>query len=128
MMRKILPGLRGFSAESLKKMRLFYEGWMMLENGSSISGDDNSVIAITETGEIDIYHAMVIPNTADFPATEFLAVPFTHHSRILSKTKTLLISHSVPFLPFHSFIPEIFRKFAANNKKQKIWLSIKESY
>lgn len=39
--------------------------------------------------EIDIYHAMVIPNTADFPATEFLAVPFTHHSRILNKTKTL---------------------------------------
>lgn len=101
-LRKILPGLRGFSAESLKKMRLFYEGWTILENGSSVSGDDNSVIAITElehktksvieiteTDEIDIYHAMVIPNTADFPATEFLAVPFTHHSRILSKTKTL---------------------------------------
>lgn len=88
-LRKILPGLRGFSAESLKKKRLFYEGWIMLENGASISGDDNSVIAITETDEIDIYHAMVIPNTADFPATEFLAVPFTHHSRILSKTKTL---------------------------------------
>ena len=32
---------------------------------------------------------MAIPNTADFPATEFLAVPFTHHSRILSKTKDL---------------------------------------
>lgn len=85
-LRKILPGLRGFSAESLKKMRLFYEGWMMLDNDSSVSKGDNSVIAITETDEIDIYHAMVIPNTADFPATEFLAVPFTHHSRILNIT------------------------------------------
>ena len=46
--RKILPGLRGFSAESLEKMRLFYEGGMVLENGSSVSGDFNSVIAITE--------------------------------------------------------------------------------
>lgn len=26
-----------------------------------------SVITITETGQIDIYHAMTIPNTADFP-------------------------------------------------------------
>lgn len=88
-LRKILPGLRGFSAENLKKMRLFYEAWTMLDNTSSIPGENNSVIAITEMQEIDIYHTMVIPNTLDFPAAEFLAVPFTHHSRILSKTKTI---------------------------------------
>ena len=112
-LRKILPGLRGFSAESLKKMRLFYEAWDMLDN--SLYKSDNSVIAITElekmsqsviaitelekmsqsviaiteTGQIDIYHAMSIPNTADFPAIEFLAVPFTHHSRIINKVKEL---------------------------------------
>ena len=99
-LRKILPGLRGFSAESLKKMRLFYEAWDILDN--SLHKSDNSVIAITEleetpqsvititeTGQIDIYHAMTIPNTADFPAMEFLAVPFTHHSRIISKVKEL---------------------------------------
>lgn len=97
-LRKILPGLRGFSAESLKKMRLFYEAWDILDN--SLHKSDNSVIAITEleetpqsvititeTGQIDIYHAMTIPNTADFPAMEFLAVPFTHHSRIISKER-----------------------------------------
>lgn len=101
-LRKTLPGLRGFSAESLKKMRLFYEAWVMLDNDTCTSADTNSVIAITEleheadpvieiteTAAIDIYHAMTIPNTADFPATEFLAVPFTHHSRILSKAKDL---------------------------------------
>lgn len=100
-LRKILPGLRGFSAESLKKMRLFYEAWTILEN-NTVTLKGNSVIAITElksnnqsvlenteTNEIDIYHSMAIPNTADFPATEFLSVPFTHHSRILSKTKSL---------------------------------------
>ena len=27
-LRKILPGLRGFSATQLKEMRLFYEGWI----------------------------------------------------------------------------------------------------
>ena len=93
-------GKWGFSAESLKKMRLFYEAWDMLDN--SLHKSDNSVIAITElekksqsviaitgTGQIDIYHAMSIPNTADFPAIEFLAVPFTHHSRIINKVKEL---------------------------------------
>lgn len=105
-LRKILPGLRGFSAESLKKMRQFYENWTMLdctpvaqnvnENNSVITiteleDESKSVIAITDSNEseIDIYHGMSIPNTADFPASEFLAVPFTHHSRILAKVKTL---------------------------------------
>ncbi len=101
-LKKILPGLRGFSAENLKKMRLFYEAWTMLDNVSLSPDNDNSVIAITElnhvpnpvidvpeTQGIDIYHTMSIPNTVDFPAIEFLAVPFTHHSRILSKAKTL---------------------------------------
>lgn len=101
-LRKILPGLRGSSAENLKKMRLFYEAWTMLDNTSSVSDENNSVITITELSnasesvientemqEIDIYHTMIIPNTLDFPAAEFLAVPFTHHSRILSKAKTI---------------------------------------
>ena len=47
-LRKTLPGLRGFSAESLKKMRQFYEAWIMLDNGSCNSANTNSVIAITE--------------------------------------------------------------------------------
>lgn len=105
-LRKILPGLRGFSAESLKKMRQFYENWTMLDCAPAAQyvDENNSVIAITELdgesksvsvitdsdeSEIDIYHGMCIPNSADFPASEFLAVPFTHHSRILAKVKTL---------------------------------------
>jgi predicted nuclease of restriction endonuclease-like (RecB) superfamily len=107
-LRKLLPGLRGFSAESLKKMRKFYEEWTILEanpiqaktfnpnNSSTVSiaenqQNDNSVIAITELQnyEIDIFHEMLMPNTPDFPTTAFLSVPFTHHSRILGKVKSL---------------------------------------
>ena len=102
-LRKMLPGLRGFSAESLKKMRLFYEAWIFLDQENTHTSSGNSVIAITElkdvssqsfvamaeTGVIDIYHTMTIPNTEDFPVVEFLLVPFTHHSRILSKTDNL---------------------------------------
>ena len=34
-LRKELPGLRGFSTTSLKKMRLFYENWSFLEDSNS---------------------------------------------------------------------------------------------
>lgn len=94
------------SAESLKKMRQFYENWTMLDGEPAVQNvhGNNSVIAITglenesesviaitdsDESEIDIYHGMSIPNTANFPASEFLVVPFTHHSRIIAKVKTL---------------------------------------
>lgn len=92
-LRKILPGLRGFSAENLKKMRQFYEEWSELEAKTEtalLERNANSVFANTELRQevIDIHHAMVMPNTADFPAMDFLAVPFTRHLRILDKVKS----------------------------------------
>ena len=56
---------------------------------TEIDHNEKSVIGISGTDGIDIYRTMSIPNTADFPAVDFLAVPFTHHSRILSKAKDL---------------------------------------
>ena len=41
-LRKILPGLRGFSASNMKEMRTFYEAWTVL--------DVNSPVAIGELG------------------------------------------------------------------------------
>lgn len=77
-LRRELPGLRGFSENNLKNMRKFYEAWKML---------DKTTIAIVEslnTGKyIDIQHAMVIPNTFDFPVEDFFRLPFTHHIRII---------------------------------------------
>jgi hypothetical protein len=35
-LRAELPGLRGFSAPSLRKMRIFYEEWSMLERNSFV--------------------------------------------------------------------------------------------
>ena len=35
-LRKELPGLRGFSAPSMRKMRTFYEEWMMLSDNSFV--------------------------------------------------------------------------------------------
>ena len=42
-LRKDLPGLRGFSANSLKNMRKFYENWIMLD-AANTTADSNSTI------------------------------------------------------------------------------------
>ncbi len=83
-LRRELPGLRGYSATQLKNMRKFYENWQML--------DANSAIAIVELGkeqQIDIYHALQIPNIKDFPVEDFFRLPFTHHIRIIEGTKDI---------------------------------------
>ena len=45
-LRKELPGLRGYSANSLKNMRKFYENWQMLDSNPHVSSDDLSKSAI----------------------------------------------------------------------------------
>lgn len=94
-LRQLLPGLRGYSAESLKLMRRFYEGWQELD-AEAVRGHnnrDNSVIAITELESSENQQLPIrelqFTNMADFPMDDFLKVPFTHHSRILSKVKPL---------------------------------------
>lgn len=96
---KLLPGMRGYSAESLKKMRQFYEAWAMFDSDSVIGieqnpSTDNSVIAITELNDtddqIDIFRELRIPNLAEFPVEDFFKVPFTHHIQIFSGVKDTL--------------------------------------
>ena len=41
-LRKELPGLRGFSAASLKKMRTFYEEWYILSDNSFVETNELS--------------------------------------------------------------------------------------
>ena len=111
---KDLPGLRGYSASSLKNMRRFYEEWLLLDAGNQNiiqspiaigeSHPQQSPIAIGESSQesaianaelqnaqnqIDIYHSIYVPNVAEFPVEDFFTVPFTHHLRIIEKTKDL---------------------------------------
>lgn len=80
-LRQLLPGLRGYSPESLKLMRKFYEGWKSLEAGKTADNDAklNSVIAITELGnssaaQLPIRELQFI-NSADFPIDELKKLP-----------------------------------------------------
>lgn len=91
-LQKELPGLRGFSANSLKNMRKFYENWTMLDATIPLSSY-NSTIAIVELeraeNDIEINIPMRIQEIQDFPIEDFFRVPFTHHVRIIEGVKDL---------------------------------------
>jgi predicted nuclease of restriction endonuclease-like (RecB) superfamily len=94
-LRKELPGLKGFSERNLKNMRTFYEEWRMLE-------DYNSAVPPAEFTEINTESAvqtaelqaegeirqLQLTNLPEFPVVAFLSISFTHHTAILSQTKS----------------------------------------
>ena len=106
-LKQELPGLRGFSATSMRNMRTFYEEWRLLESNSSVATDEipqlssNSSVATDEFTEINTNSAVAtaefaedreirqlqLSNLPDFPLREFLSISFTHHIAILAKAK-----------------------------------------
>lgn len=70
LLQKELPGLRGFSENSLKNMRKFYEEWQMLDANSTIAIVDlqksNSTTTVAELQsndyQIDIHKIITIPD------------------------------------------------------------------
>lgn len=93
-LRRELPGLRGFSATSIKKMRTFYEFWCQYINRPPMAVDlqtteDKAVI------DIDSFALQKwSPLAAEINREEFLSVSFSHHTEILDKTKDI---HEVLF-------------------------------
>lgn len=84
-----IPGLKGFSESSLKRMRKFYEDWSeLIENRPLVADDLNTAII-----PFDKQHIIIRPLTVDEFTQEqlqqFLAVPFIHHYEILTKTSTI---------------------------------------
>ena len=107
-LRKELPGLRGFSATSMRNMRTFYEEWRQLESNSSVVTDEiqmlssNSSVTTDEFTQINTNSSVAtddlkadseirqlqLANLPNFPLREFLSISFTHHVAILAKAKT----------------------------------------
>ncbi len=97
-LRNELPGLRGFSATSLKKMRLFYENWSFLEDTNSSVITDELDVKSSKSSDVTDDFKGIIPisdfklsgvNLSDFPVEDFFKVPFSHHVEIFSKVKNL---------------------------------------
>ena len=104
-LRKELPGLKGFSARSLRNMRTFYEEWRFLEEGNlavqtakftEINSkipqkeikDVNLAVQTAKFKDEDEIHQLQLINFPDFPVVAFLSISFTHHITILAQVKT----------------------------------------
>jgi predicted nuclease of restriction endonuclease-like (RecB) superfamily len=70
-----LPGLKGFSASNIKKMRVFYQGWSSL---FTISSSVTNQLQLSD-------------NQSNIEFTSiFLSISFTHHFELLIKTSVLV--------------------------------------
>lgn len=89
-----LPGLRGFSKTSIKKMRIFYTGWKDIF-GSLATNLTSSYIEgwHTESYKFVSKDSEISPLSTDQFDVEtldaFLTVQFTHHYELLVRTSTL---------------------------------------
>ena len=93
-LRRELPGLRGFSASSIKDMRAFYEYWCQYINRQPLAVD----LQITENDTVIGIDSFALqkwsPLAVEINREEFLSVSFSHHIEILHKTKNI---HEVLF-------------------------------
>lgn len=88
-LRKELPGLRGFSAASLRKMRTFYEEWQMLSDNSFV--ETNKLVDVESNSFVGTNELPTIQFRIDanFPIAAFMNIGFTHHYVIISKVKDI---------------------------------------
>lgn len=75
-----LPGLRGFSASNIKKMRIFYEAWSPFFDFS---------LPINLSQNSDFQERIIGSSGTNQFEKSFLQISFTHHFEILIKTRTI---------------------------------------
>ena len=73
-----LPGLRGFSAASIKYMRLFYDAWMSWFEIRHLPSDESTLMPIRHSASDEL---------TDERMHAFLSIGFTHHREILNKCR-----------------------------------------
>lgn len=100
-LQKELPGLKGFSAESITKMRRFYEEWsavifqspmateMVNDKLKPLVGEIQSPTATELANPIQVVDLEFGKDAFDIQlAHDFLSISFSHHMEILFKTDT----------------------------------------
>ena len=88
-LKRELPGLRGFSEESIKKMRTFSEFWSPYLNRSPMA-TEKDLDKIQDDIECDRFSLTKwSPMATEIRRDEFLGLSFSHHMEILHKTKNI---------------------------------------
>lgn len=88
-LRRELPGLRGFSEESIKKMRTFAEFWSQYLNRPPSATELEKVETIDSIPHDCFSLAKWSPLATEINREEFLGISFSHHMEILNKTKDI---------------------------------------
>ena len=91
-LQREMPGLRGFSPTSIKKMRQFYEEWNGFLNRPPTAGELENIENERKTAKIPIFALLNInrpPMAGDLDFSEFLTLSFTHHIEILGRCTSL---------------------------------------
>lgn len=88
-LRRELPGLRGFSARSIRNMRTFYEYWKQFliwqPSAAKLQLSINQ-----DTIDIEYFSLQKwSPVAIEINREEFLGISFSHHLEILQKTKDI---------------------------------------
>ena len=86
-----VSGLRGFSPRNLRNMRMFYEEWKCLDTNLADASAklDLGNKSADESANLDSCKSLAPLEIADIPIVAFFSIGFSHHTLILSKTKTL---------------------------------------
>lgn len=88
-LRRDLPGLRGFSARSIRNMRTFYEYWAQYliwqPSAAKLQVVDNENVITIDSLSLQKWS----PVATEINREEFLGVSFSHHMEILQKTKDI---------------------------------------
>lgn len=92
-LKREMPGLRGFSSESIKKMRTFAEYWSQYLNRSPVANElltAEKCSPVASEIEVDTFAlAKWSPLTTEIQRDDFLGISFSHHMEILHKTKDI---------------------------------------
>ena len=86
-----LPGLRGFSASNIRKMRLFYKGWSKAETicptlSDKLKNKDNSILP-TLSDKMENKNILATAKQDETEVSSFFSVSFSHHYEILLQIK-----------------------------------------
>ena len=91
-LRKELPGLRGFSATSLKKMREFYEEWNHVISKSTARTDkliEEKEKTLSSIDTVELIKTIPTATAVELDIDQFLRLSFSHHIEILNGEKDI---------------------------------------
>ena len=88
-LRRELPGLRGFSPQSIRNMRLFAEYWQPYLICSPSASELELTELCTEIACDRFALEKWSPMASEINRDEFLGISFSHHLEILHKTKNI---------------------------------------